>query len=94
MSHVKLDFSSVSQIDYTVLQGLEELAVDLNSQGVELHIINSQSQIKKYLTRANLKHIDIQDTIAVYPMDQQPRAASDPIINLTGIRHPNYNSIP
>ena len=94
MSHAKLDFSSVSQIDYTVLQGLQELATDLNSQGVEMHIINPQPQIRRYLIRAKLEHINIQDTLSVFPMDQHPRVDSDPTFNLIGIRRPTYNSIP
>ena len=96
MSHVQLDFSSVNQIDYTVLQGLEELATELNSQGVELHITDPQPHIRKYLQRAKLKHIDIQDTGTLFPPDQPPGSArSDPSINLlTGMRYPDYNSIP
>lgn len=95
VSHVKLDFTSVNQIDYTVLQGLEELATELNSQGVELHIINPQPQIRKYLQRAKLKHIDIQDAGTLFALGEPPRSSqSDPLITLATQRYADYNSIP
>ncbi|KAI6654898.1 Sodium-independent sulfate anion transporter-like [Oopsacas minuta] len=75
--------------------GLEELAIELNSQGVELHIINTQPQIRKYFKRAKLKHIDIQDPPLLQPLGQQPRSSeSDPTINLTTQKYADYNSIP
>ena len=96
VSHVQLNFSSVNQIDYTVLQGLEELAAELNSNGVKLHITDPQPNIRKYLQRAKLKHIDIQDIDPLVSLGQPPRSSqSDPTINiLTTQRYADYNSIP